>query len=143
METRGCNVFTYGSLMYPQVWQRVVRGTYQSSEASIRGFRRLCVRGETYPVLVVARGAPQLSGRVYYDVSPADIQRLDAFETEAYVRVPVAASTNGTAIAAQGYLGLHNRQLLGIDWSPEAFANGDIQSFLANYVPAHTSADDI
>ena len=50
------HVFTYGSLMYAPVWERVVVGRYQAAQASAAGFRRHAVRGETYPGVVSAAG---------------------------------------------------------------------------------------
>ena len=136
------NVFTYGSLMYSPVWQRVVSGSYQSSDATIRGFRRLCVRDEAYPVLVVANSAPPICGRLYHDVTAADIERLDAFETDAYVRVAVAATTKVGPLVAQAYLGRHHKELVDIDWSPKNFEVTGMQSFLTSYVQAHTAKNE-
>jgi len=127
--------------MFPEVWKRVVKGSYQSAEATIHGFRRVRVRNETYPVLIIAKGAPPVLGRIYYDVSPADLKRLDEFEADAYVRVPVAATTNGTVAAADAYLGKHDAELLDEDWSPTHFAKFDMAGFLATYAAAHSPND--
>lgn len=139
MGAESFNVFTYGSLMYSPVWQRVVSGSYQSSDATIRGFRRLCVRDEAYPVLVVANSTTPISGRLYHEVSAADVERLDAFETDAYVRVAIAVSANGGAGVAHAYMGRHCKEIVDIDWSPEIFEQTGIRSFLASYVRAHTA----
>lgn len=142
MDAECFNVFTYGSLMFSPVWRSVVRGTYHSSEATIRGFRRFCIRDEAYPVLVVAKNEAPLLGRVYHNVSAADVARLDAFETEAYARVAVAVTTKGVAMVAQAYLGRHSDELLAIDWSPKNFEQSSMPSFLATYVQAHISTDE-
>lgn len=94
------NVFTYGSLMYPTVWDRVAHGRYPSTMARVRGYRRHGVRDETYPAAVPStqaidvQGASRealIVGRVYFDVAAADVARLDAFETNDYERATVAA----------------------------------------------------
>ena len=133
------NVFTYGSLMYPQVWSRVVSGAYRSSVATIHGFRRLCIRDETYPVLVVAKDASPIFGRIYYDVSAQDVCSLDAFETTAYARVTVAVTEHADprSLSAQAYLGLHTCELTEIDWDPESFEQFGLEPFLAGYAQAH------
>jgi gamma-glutamylcyclotransferase (GGCT)/AIG2-like uncharacterized protein YtfP len=131
------NVFTYGSLMFQPVWERVVTGTYESAPATIQGFRRLAVMGKEHPGLVIAKGAPPMLGRMYYDVSLDDIARLDQFETERYVRVSVAATINGTAVAAETYMALNLDELSDDDWDVGRFEREGLPKFLATYVAQH------
>ncbi len=127
------NVFTYGSLMFPVVWDRVVQGRYRSSEATIHGFQRLRIRGEQYPALVVNSNASPLTGRVYFDVSASDIARLDHFETSDYARVAIAVKVAGQALAADAYLTLKPEALEPVKWSPEIFERDGLKSFLTTY----------
>ena len=132
------NVFTYGSLMFPIVWDRVVQGRYRSSEATIHGFQRLRIRGEQYPALIIYPNAGSLSGRVYFDVSASDIARLDHFETSDYARVAIAVTIDGTALTADAFLTLKPEALEPLEWSPEIFARDGLESFLTTYVAANT-----
>ena len=132
------NVFTYGSLMFPVVWDRVVQGHYRSSEASIHGFQRLRIRGEHYPALIINPNAGSLTGRVYFDVSASDIARLDHFETSDYARVSIAVTIAGKALAADAYLALKPETLEQMEWSPETFEVEGIASFLATYAVTNT-----
>ena len=127
------NVFTYGSLMFPVVWDRVVQGHYRSSEASIQGFQRLRIRGEQYPALIINPNAGSLTGRVYFDVSASDITRLDHFETSDYARVSIAVTIAGKALAADAYLTLKPEALDPQQWGPETFARDGLESFLTTY----------
>ncbi len=108
------HIFTYGSLMFPAVWTRVVAGCYRSTGACLAGFRRRRVRGEDYPCLERSAGEDgngddggdgghcgdggntgdggdhgQVMGVLYLDVAPADIASLDAFEGADYCRIEV------------------------------------------------------
>ena len=144
------HVFTYGSLMFPAVWQRVVEGAYESREATVHGFQRLRIHGEHYPALIVNPNAGPLAGRVYFDVSASDIARLDHFESSHYARVSVAVTVAGagavtgadsaekTTLAADAYLTLSADALEPVEWSPERFAREGLESFLATYVAANT-----
>ena len=127
------HVFAYGSLMYPVVWSRVVRGQYHSRPATVRGFRRLCVHGHEHPALVVAPGAAPLAGVIYYDVNGDDMARLDHFETGSYARVLVAATVDGDATAAHAYLALNIDALIDRDWDVARFEQSGLQRFLAGY----------
>ena len=130
-ETR--NVFTYGSLMFPVVWDRVVQGHYRSSEATIHGFQRLRIRCELYPALIINPNACLLTGRIYHAVSASDIARLDHFETSHYARVPIAVTVGDNALAADAYLTLKPQTLEQVEWRPEDFERDDLESFLATY----------
>ena len=131
------HVFTYGSLMFAPVWQRVVIGQYKSAPATIHGFRRLAVTGKEHPGLVIAKDAPPMLGRVYFDVSDQDLSRLDTFETERYLRVTVAATIDGDAFAAEAYMSLNFDELSNVDWDVEQFEREGLPKFLATYVAQH------
>ena len=130
-ETR--NVFTYGSLMFPVVWDRVVKGQYRSNEATVHGFQRLRIRNEHYPALIISANASALTGRVYFSVSAEDIARLDHFETSDYARVSIAVTVAGETIAADAYFTLKPESLDQQEWSPEIFERDGLKSFLATY----------
>ncbi|MGZ5781655.1 MAG: gamma-glutamylcyclotransferase family protein, partial [Burkholderiaceae bacterium] len=66
------HIFTYGSLMFPQVWQRVVRGQYHSANAIVSGYARYTIVGETYPAIIEQAGAT-VHGVVYFDVDEQDV----------------------------------------------------------------------
>jgi hypothetical protein len=38
--------------MFPQVWQRVVRGKYNSASAIVSDYARYAIIGETYPAMI-------------------------------------------------------------------------------------------
>ena len=127
------NVFTYGSLMFSAVWQKVVRGDYRSSPASIQGFRRVCVREGSYPALIIASRAAPIMGRIYFGVSAEDVARLDYFETRDYERVLVAVTVDGSATAAQAYLAANIDLLTDSDWNEEHFEHSGLPVFLTTY----------
>ena len=127
------NVFTYGSLMFPAVWQKVVRGDYCSSTAFIQGFRRVCVREGNHPALIIAPRAAPIVGRIYFGVSAEDVVRLDYFETRNYERVLVAATVDSIATAAQAYLAAKIDVLTDIDWNEKTFEQSGLPVFLTTY----------
>ncbi|MER2490432.1 gamma-glutamylcyclotransferase family protein [Catenovulum sediminis] len=129
------HVFTYGSLMYSEVWQRVVSEKYQSETARIYGFCRKKVVNEHYPVLKLQDNAI-CQGRLYLNVTLTDIHRLDDFEGEYYDRVTRLVSlSNGHQVKAQVYL--LNSQFSHIcshqNWSTSEFEKTGLNQFLAQY----------
>lgn len=124
------HVFTYGSLMFAPVWERVVQGAYRSSQAVATGFARYAIAGETYPGMIARDGA-RVPGVLYFDVVPVDVAALDAFEGIEYRRVPISvALASGESAAADTYLYLLPEKLSESPWLPEAF---QMERFLNTY----------
>jgi gamma-glutamylcyclotransferase (GGCT)/AIG2-like uncharacterized protein YtfP len=126
----GSHVFTYGSLMFPQVWKSVVRGNYRSAPATVNGHARFAVAGQTYPGMIACPGAA-VRGVVYFDVDAADLAALDAFEGPAYRREQVAAALDdGTTLTAGAYIHIDKSGLSDAQWNPERFR---IESFMDRF----------
>lgn len=132
------NVFTYGSLMFAEVWQPLVGGRYASEPAVLAGYRRFAVPGATYPGIVAAPGR-QVPGLLYRDVGPDDLARLDLFEGSEYRRdaLPVALA-DGSMLVAETYVWLDHARLSDVAWLPEAFR---LREFLRAYGPASALRD--
>ena len=129
------HVFTYGSLMYEQIWTLVVEGKYQKSTATISGYLRRTVIGEDYPALFSQTGSVT-NGILYFNVSGADLCRLDEFEGRHYARrqEPVVVE-NGSTFAAEVYIFRdHYRHLVSeTDWDPAQFETAGMKRFIQNY----------
>ena len=124
------HVFTYGSLMFPEVWSRVVSGSYRALPVHAKHYARFAVRDETYPGAVAQAGAV-LHGMLYCDVDTADLKVLDRFEGADYRRVEIEVlAADGQTCKAQIYLYLQIAQLSDSDWKPEEFR---LSEFLVTY----------
>lgn len=82
------NVFTYGSLMFPSVWEKVTGSRAAGGPARLAGFSARRIRGQSYPALVAEEGSV-VEGVVYENVSQAAVKRLDDFEGSFYRRLEV------------------------------------------------------
>lgn len=125
-----CHIFTYGSLMFAQVWQRVVRGDYGCAPARLDDYARFAIAGETYPGMIAQPGA-KVAGVLYFDVAPPDIAALDAFEGDEYRREAVRVTLEtGETVEAGSYLYLLPQKLSDSPWLPEAF---QMERFIGSY----------
>ncbi len=130
------HVFTYGSLMYEQIWNLVVEGVYQKSTATISGYIRRTVMGEDYPALLSQTGAAATDGILYFNVTGADLCRLDEFEGRYYARKlePVVVE-NGSTFSAEVYV-FKDRYLHLVspnEWDPAHFEAVGMSRFIQNY----------
>lgn len=116
--------------MFPQIWQRVVRGDYGSAPARVDGYARYAIAGETYPGMIRQSGT-RVQGVLYFDVTDTDIAALDTFEGAEYRREAVRATLeNGESIDAATYIYLLPEKLLQSPWTPEAF---QMERFIGTY----------
>lgn len=136
------HVFTYGSLMYEQIWNLVVAGVYQKSTATISGYSRRAVIGEDYPALLGQTGSAVTGGILYFNVSGADICRLDEFEGCYYARKqePVVIE-NGSTCAAEVYIfkDRYRHLVAENEWDPAHFEAAGMKRFIRNYTGFHRS----
>ena len=101
----GFNIFTYGTLMFPEIWDRVVGRRYPKTEATIRGYQRRKIKGEPYPALVHGNPHDRVTGVLYLGVTAEHLTRLDRFEAETYKRIEVRCKTaEGKVFPALAYL---------------------------------------
>jgi gamma-glutamylcyclotransferase (GGCT)/AIG2-like uncharacterized protein YtfP len=128
MTTR--NVFTYGSLMFADVWTRVVVGRYRSVVATLMDHARFAVVEQSYPGMVSSIGA-KVDGVLHLDVDEADVVRLDHFEGDDYSRTSIALiCADGVTRDADTYVYRLADRLLPAPWDPDAFA---MDHFIATY----------
>jgi len=127
------HLFTYGSLMFEDVWNRLVKGNYLSQKAILHGYARRSVKGDEYPVIFQANEL--VEGVVYYDISEEDMITLDIFEGEYYERKEVELLIKNEPVLASVYV-LKAQYFDIIDpkpWSEALFATEGIKRFLSNY----------
>ena len=129
------NIFTYGSLMFSEVWNMVVQGNYYSSSAVLHGYRRFCIKNESYPGLRPGQTDERVEGIVYHDINAQDLQKLDLFEGCYYERVPVNVDVGNCEIKGQVYLIKDQYLYLATDnhWDPDDFYKKSIGDFVATY----------
>lgn len=98
------DLFTYGSLMFPAVWQQLVPGVRRSIPAFLPHYSRRIIFLDTYPLLIADQDSTGLLGTVYRDLTSTDIERLDWFEGEIYQRVNVRAHTDEGWLECETYI---------------------------------------
>lgn len=132
------HVFTYGSLMFPPVWTRVVTGHHRSVKGTIHGFERRRIVDAAYPALT--RGAGTVDGVLYCDVGAEDLAALDRFELEGEdyrrIEIPVVLES-GETVTAWTYLYLKTDRIAAERWDPQQFETRDLPRFIGTYCVEH------
>jgi len=126
------NIFTYGSLMFPDVWLRVAGATFPTRPATLVDFAAWRVCGETYPGLAPTPG-DSTHGVLHLGVSAEAAARLDAFEGPFYQRTTVEVIlSEATTLEAHAYIVApdHRHELEPVRWQADEFRQYHLAHFL-------------
>ncbi len=133
------HLFTYGTLMFEEIFSRVIATPEPQASQSARlvGYQRFKVIGEVYPALIPSDQATSVAGRIYFDLTTDQMLRLDAFEGEMYERTPVAVVTEGQglSISCETYVcHIEYRNLVSNQiWSPFNFGEQAQRHFIERF----------
>lgn len=132
------HVFTYGTLMFPEVWRAVVGREFETVAGSAAGFANYRVVDAVFPGIVAAAAADCVHGVVYLDVDDDSLERLDVFEdTHFYERQTLwIACHDGQRRQAHAYVVPdHNRSVLTNEpWGRDEFvASGGLEQFVRRF----------
>lgn len=131
------HVFTYGTLMFPDVWRAVAGREFASVPAHANGFAIYRVRNAVFPGIIAATPQDAVPGVVYLDVDEATIERLDRFEDDFYRRQAVdVRCSDGRVLQADAYVVPAGQRDVLTDepWlAAEFVARGDLERFVAGF----------
>lgn len=87
------NLFTYGTLVVPEVMQAVTGESYPSTTAVLEGYACRLIEGECFPGIAPASGG-RTEGVLYLGLDRETMKLLDRFEGDLYVRKRVAVRSD-------------------------------------------------
>jgi len=127
------NLFAYGTLMIPQIWDRVAGRPAASLPATLAGYAVFTARGDVYPVMVRASANDVVHGIAYVDLDDATFARLDEYESELYNRVAVEVKLeSGAPLRCEAYVLAGERRHKASDspWDQSRFEREDLNRYL-------------
>ncbi len=131
------HIFTYGTLMFPDVWMAVAGRAFETVAGRAAGYGIYRVNGAVFPGIVAADADSNVPGVVYLNVEEATVARLDRFEDDFYVRQPLTIQcAEGQWLKADAYVvPAANRHVLTAEaWTREAFIAGrGLEEFVARF----------
>ena len=99
------HLFAYGSLTFERIWLEVTGEKNIYTTAFIANVARKKLINKPYPGGIKKIGLQPLKGTLYFDLTAQQIQRLDDFEGELYLREQHEVTLeNGTTEYAHIYL---------------------------------------
>lgn len=138
------SLFTYGTLLFPEIMEAVVGRSLPSQHATLHGYQRYRVRGCVYPGLATEQRS-LVQGRLYRGLDEQLWHRLDMFEGSLYERIEVPVVVDRALQAAQVYIirGPYQHELSHDVWDVDVFNARYKRGYLAacrQAVPADESS---
>lgn len=98
-------LFVYGSLNDDYHLQLITGRIFTSEKAVLHNYRRIHPKSG-YPFALAWRGS-KIEGRIIYDVTPADFEKIDDYESvgNLYERIPVKVWCKDSFLDCQTYIG--------------------------------------
>jgi gamma-glutamylcyclotransferase (GGCT)/AIG2-like uncharacterized protein YtfP len=131
------HVFTYGTLMFPEVWRAVVGREFATVDGVADGYAIFRVQDAVFPGIMAAGERDQVRGVVYLDVDHASLTRLDLFEDDFYVRQSLWIDCeDGERRSADAYVvPSENQSVLSDDvWNRATFlSSGGLEHFIRRF----------
>jgi gamma-glutamylcyclotransferase (GGCT)/AIG2-like uncharacterized protein YtfP len=131
------NVFTYGTLMFPEVWRAVAGRDFASVAGTAAGCAIYRVAGAQFPGIVAAGDGDSVRGVVYLDVDETALARLDRFEDDFYERreLQIVCDDGRRRTAGAYVVPERNRAVLTDEvWNREEFvAQGHLRQFIERF----------
>jgi gamma-glutamylcyclotransferase (GGCT)/AIG2-like uncharacterized protein YtfP len=128
----GVSLFTYGTLILPEVWLAVTGSPAKGVPAVLAEYARYRLRDHGFPGIIQQTGAVT-PGILYDGVDAGAMDRLDRFEEDVYVRTEVVVTDGfGRSRRAQAYvIPQARREVLSSEpWDPERFRREEATAFL-------------
>jgi gamma-glutamylcyclotransferase (GGCT)/AIG2-like uncharacterized protein YtfP len=125
-------LFCYGTLQFAGIMYQVSGCRLAGVPATLEHYACFTVRGELFPGVVPEQGA-QTPGVIYTGLGNAALRRLDAFESDCYVRERVCVSdASGQPLQAWAYVVRPDAraQLSNRPWERDVFERVHMDMFM-------------
>ena len=131
------NIFAYGTLTFPEVWQLVVGRPFATVGGQVAGYATYRVANEAFPGMLATTNSDVVRGLVYLDVDAAALTKLDQFEDDFYHRQKVRVKCDdGKICDADAYIVPPEKRGVLTDrrWSRQEFvARGELPKFITRF----------
>uniref|UniRef100_A0A0D9VC44 Putative gamma-glutamylcyclotransferase n=1 Tax=Leersia perrieri TaxID=77586 RepID=A0A0D9VC44_9ORYZ len=126
-------VFVYGTLMAEEVVRVLIGRLPSSSPAVLPNHQRFSTKGRVYPAILPVDGK-EVSGKVFMGITDSELNVLDIFEDEEYVKRTVEISLTDTSekLLAYAYIwGNRDDPDLYDEWNFEEWRRVHLEDYVS------------
>ena len=139
------SIFVYGTLMSPQVVRILLGRTVVPSPAILSGYQRYPVVDQAFPGMI-PNNSGMTEGMILEELSAIDVQVLDWFEGDEYVRRSVTCVQNGVDRQVDTYVWSNPVSQLELEqeWDYQRFCENKLEWYLSTTVrPCRMEMDEL
>jgi gamma-glutamylcyclotransferase (GGCT)/AIG2-like uncharacterized protein YtfP len=128
-------LFVYGTLMFPEIREKLTGKAFKTSPAVLSGYRRTKVKDADYPA-IVKNPDSEVEGILLEDVDEQTIEILSFFEGDEYKTQHVEVFSGNRKIPALTFVWANRKKLLpDEDWDLTEFEAGSLKLYVKKIVP--------
>ena len=134
IEVATSHVFTYGSLMFADIFEGVTEERCRQQNATLNQWQRYALLDRTYPGAANCQDlTAQIKGVLWFDVSAQALLKLDAFEGREYRRQSVTVLCESTQPQTAWIYRWLDESLFSGAWHVDAFEHQHRADFVARH----------
>jgi gamma-glutamylcyclotransferase (GGCT)/AIG2-like uncharacterized protein YtfP len=129
------HLFVYGSLLFPELIEKLTGKNFGFLPAVLFGFQRLAVKGSDYPA-IVPKVNKKVDGMLVLDVDRKSMKILTYFEGDEYRKEDVVVFSENKTYNATAFVWNENLKFLEkFDWDLFSFRETSLKVYLERVVP--------
>lgn len=115
------NLFVYGTLLFPEILQKITGKNFGSGEATLPGYRRHAVKNCDYPAIIQNKNE-KVEGKLILNVDDESMKLLSDYEGEEYKKAEVEVQSGDSKIMAVVFVWCDSLdKLMENDWDENHF----------------------
>jgi len=126
------SLFTYGTLVVPEVMQAVTGKSFPSTPGVLEGYAAFLIDGECFPAIAPASGG-NTPGTIHLGLDKATLKLIDRFEGKLYERKRVAVRSDSLGLmSAEAYVIAKDAlgKLTQEPWDVDSFREEHLEEWL-------------
>lgn len=117
-------LFAYGTLQHPDIMSHVLGRIPDSAPANLKNYARYRMQGFNFPG-IVPEDSQRVDGTLFFDITPEEWERLDAYEADFYDRIQVTVEPPEAAPAFVYVVPTRNQHLISTEsWTLKTYKPG-------------------
>ena len=124
------NLFVYGTLLFAGVVKKVTGKTFQTTPATLHGYRRCRLVGCDYPAISEDENT-KTEGALLFDVDEDSMKKIELFEGDEYEKKKVNVFSNSETYEAIVFVWKSNSNFLTQnEWRSSEFEKNNLKNYL-------------
>ena len=129
------HLFVYGSLLFPELTEKLTGKTFKSVVAILSGFKRFALKGCDYPA-IIPKNSSDVEGLLLLNVDEESMKILTFFEGGEYKKQDVVVTSEKKKYTATAFVWAKSELYPeDFDWDLNTFRKASLQFYLEKVVP--------